>query len=156
MSRTKMFPSKGSALLTPLPVFILCILATLAGANGPRSESDWPHWRGHGNDAIVTGSGLLDNAATHGFKVRWKADIGSGYSSISIAAGVAVTMFADDGFDYMAAFDAVTGEERWRYRIDETHLVSSVSGNEISRQQHLHCLFLTYISAQRYGRCRTK
>ena len=103
-------------------ILILLVACSLGWANEGKSEKDWPGWRGHGNDAIVTGTGLFESGETYGFKLRWKVELGSGYSSVSIAHGMAVTMFSDDTDDYVIAFDAMNGEERWRYRIDKTHL----------------------------------
>lgn len=122
MRQTMKLTRRTSRRFSALMVLILISFLAVAYANEDKSETNWPGWRGHGNDAVVTGTGLFEASDTYGLKVRWKADIGSGYSGISIADGIVVTMFADDGFDYLAAFDAVSGTERWRYRIDETHL----------------------------------
>jgi enterochelin esterase-like enzyme/outer membrane protein assembly factor BamB len=82
--------------------------------------ADWPHWRGPlysgaaVDESFVLGSG-------QGLTVAWQKDLGSGYSSISIADGLAITMFSDGEKDYMIALDAATGEEKWRYKLDETY-----------------------------------
>jgi outer membrane protein assembly factor BamB len=83
--------------------------------------ADWPHWRGPlysgaaVDESFVLGSGK-------GLSVTWQKELGSGYSSISIADGRAITMFSDGENDYMIALDAATGEELWRYRLDETYV----------------------------------
>ena len=48
--------------------------------------------------------------------VAWRAKVGSGFSGVAVAGGKAITMF-EDGDQYVAAFDAATGEELWRRRI---------------------------------------
>ena len=95
--------------------------AFLWADNTPES-GDWPGWWGQNNDAIVTGTGLLQGGGGYEFEERWLRPLGSGYSSVSIAEGIAVTMFSDNGDDYAIALDALTGEEQWCYRIDITHL----------------------------------
>ena len=101
---------------------ILCLLVLGLWANESKTESDWPWWRGHGNDAVVNGLDLFQGHENFGFRIRWKKPLGSGYSGVSVAGGMAVTMFESGGQDYMIAYDAASGVERWRYRIGDTHL----------------------------------
>ncbi len=48
-------------------------------------------------------------------ELRWKRDLGSGYSGIAVAEGLLVTVFEAGERDVVAAFDPESGEERWRY-----------------------------------------
>ena len=82
-------------------------------------KTDWPKWRGQNQDGKATQEGVFKEG--YGLKVTWKKTLGSGYSSISIAADRAVTMFSDSTFDYMVALDAKSGAELWRYKIDSTY-----------------------------------
>jgi outer membrane protein assembly factor BamB len=45
----------------------------------------------------------------------WKASIGTGFSSISIADGRVCSMGNTDGTDHLACLDEQTGEELWRH-----------------------------------------
>jgi enterochelin esterase-like enzyme/outer membrane protein assembly factor BamB len=54
--------------------------------------------------------------------VRWRAELGSGYSGVAVAAGRAVTMFSNGPSDVLAAFDTETGKETWRVTIAERHV----------------------------------
>ncbi|MCP4899563.1 MAG: PQQ-binding-like beta-propeller repeat protein [bacterium] len=82
---------------------------------------EWSQWRGpYQTGAAVDGSFAL--GADNGFAIVWQKDLGSGYSSISIDQGRAVTMFSDGEADYLITLDADTGEELWRYRIDDTYV----------------------------------
>ncbi len=54
--------------------------------------------------------------------VRWRVDLGSGYSGVAVAAGRAVTMFTDGPRDVLAAFDTDSGKETWRVTIAERHV----------------------------------
>ncbi len=122
MIRTKTSIHVMSVKLIALLLILTVGIHHVLLAEDVESEKDWPGWRGHGNDGIVKGTGLFTNSEAYGFKLRWKVELGSGYSGVSIADGMAVTMFSDDEDDHVIAFDAMNGEERWRYRIDKTHL----------------------------------
>jgi outer membrane protein assembly factor BamB/enterochelin esterase-like enzyme len=57
-----------------------------------------------------------------GLEVAWKKKLGSGYSGVTIANGLGVTMFeAGDLNIVVVAFDTETGEERWRFEIGPRH-----------------------------------
>ena len=92
-------------------------LAALADENSDKSKSsDWPQWRGTNRDSKSPATGVFKFTDGYGLKLAWKTTIGEGYSSVSIAGNRAVTMFADDKHDYIAAFDADNGSELWRYK----------------------------------------
>jgi enterochelin esterase-like enzyme/outer membrane protein assembly factor BamB len=90
-------------------------LAPALGAPGP-AAADWPQQRGPSQNATVDGTGLLSDGG-FGLEVAWKRALGSGYSEIAVVGDLAVTMFTDGTNDLVAAFDAATGEERWRYTV---------------------------------------
>ncbi len=94
-------------------------LLLLASFTVAIAGDDWPRWRGGNMDA--TGSGDFTIGAEHGLRVAWRKPLGSGYSSVSISDGRAVTMFSDSTNDIVVAFDAQSGTELWRYRIDATY-----------------------------------
>ncbi|MEO1088782.1 MAG: PQQ-binding-like beta-propeller repeat protein, partial [Acidobacteriota bacterium] len=58
-----------------------------------------------------------------GFHLRqaWKIPIGSGSSAVVVSDGVVSTLFSDGENDVIAAFDADTGREKWRYPIEPVH-----------------------------------
>ncbi|QTD50080.1 outer membrane protein assembly factor BamB family protein [Sulfidibacter corallicola] len=47
--------------------------------------------------------------------------MGSGYSSVSIGSGIAVTLYGGETRDYAVAFDALSGDKRWSYDIGEAY-----------------------------------
>jgi len=53
--------------------------------------------------------------------VAWNKPLGSGYSSLSIAEGRAVTLTSDGEYDNVVALDAATVEQLWRRRLDVTY-----------------------------------
>ncbi|MEM6793519.1 MAG: PQQ-binding-like beta-propeller repeat protein [Acidobacteriota bacterium] len=75
----------------------------------------WTTFRG-GPDAP---RGVLPEA--FGLAVEWKRELGSGYSGISLKDGVLVTLFTAGADDVLGAFDAATGEEKWRVRLAEKY-----------------------------------
>ncbi len=99
---------------------ILLILVPAPLAAQGSEPQDWPRYRGPQQDGSSPGNGVLDRDPM-GLAVDWKRPLGSGYSSISVAVGHGVTMFTDGKDDLLVAFDAATGEERWRYRIAEMY-----------------------------------
>ena len=74
----------------------------------------WPTFRGADGtgravEVLAPGEGAL------ALKLRWKRDLGSGYSGVSVAEGLLVTVFESGDRDVVGAFDPATGEEHWRY-----------------------------------------
>jgi outer membrane protein assembly factor BamB len=148
-------------LLLALPV--LCLAATLARAD------DWPQWLGPKRDGVWRETGILDKFPKDGPKVRWRVDIGAGYSGPAVAAG---RVFVTDrvlaaGARPASPFDektAVPGKERvlclneadgkllWKHEYDCPYQVSYASGPRatptvdgdrvyaLGTMGHLHCL----------------
>src|SRR5690242_7314356 len=74
---------------------------------------DWPQWLG------PTRNGVTDEvvpAWKSPPEVVWKKDVGNGFGSPIVAGGVAYihTAVAGQEAEAVVAFDAVTGEEKWR------------------------------------------
>ena len=86
----------------------------VAAAGAQDDPGDWPQFRGRRVDGIARASGVLSRGAAPALDVTWRARLGSGYSGVSVAGGLAVTMFSDGESNVLAAFDSRTGEERWR------------------------------------------
>jgi len=86
----------------------------LAGA----SDQEWPGLRGPRHDGGAPGKLEATDGAR--FAVAWRAALGSGYSSVAVAEGRAVTLFSDGVNDVAAAFDARSGHELWRTVIAPT------------------------------------
>lgn len=100
----------------------LCLALLTFGAPllGAAPDADWPGFRGPAGDGTAPAEGVFD-ADSPGLGVAWTADLGSGYSGVSVAAGKAVTMFATGGSDWVVAFDAETGQELWRSKLGPTY-----------------------------------
>ena len=84
------------------------------------SAAQWPGLRGPSFDGAARDAELFagDNPA---LELTWKTTLGSGYSSVVVGDGRVIAMFAAEDVDVMAAFDAESGEELWRYTIADAY-----------------------------------
>ncbi len=89
-----------------------CTLAVLVAS--PALCADWPQWRGPNRDGISAEKINQDWAAEEP-KVRWRAAVGFGFSSISVSQGRAYTMGNSKDQETIWCFDAVTGRELWSH-----------------------------------------
>lgn len=90
----------------------LCLLTAL----GPlaATAADWPQWRGPDRTGISTESGWNANWNTPP-KVLWKANVGIGFSSFTVANGRVYTTGNEDNKDTVFCFDAATGKQVWKH-----------------------------------------
>lgn len=102
-------------------VVIACLLSAGLIYSSDSDENDWPRWRGINHDGKSLQKGVFNFDQGYGLKVAWKKPLGSGYSSVSIADGRAVTTFSDSTYDYVVAFDTEKGDELWRFKLDSTY-----------------------------------
>ena len=97
-----------------LGLLLLVVQAPLVGGG------EWRHWRGPDHDGRAPDTGVFGE--TFGLELAWKTSLGAGYSGIVVSGGRLVTMFSDGQTDWLAALDAETGREIWRYKIDKTYV----------------------------------
>ncbi|MCH8805445.1 MAG: PQQ-binding-like beta-propeller repeat protein, partial [Planctomycetes bacterium] len=100
--------------LRALALSVLCV-----APNGT-SAADWPNWRGPNHDGTIDAPGQFFDRP-FGLEIVWKRRIGSGYSGMTVAQGRLLTMFADGESDLLAAFNAQTGSELWRFRMGDMY-----------------------------------
>ena len=86
--------------------------ALILSVQSIRAE-DWPQWRGPRRDGISRETGLLKVWPSGGPRVLWKASgLGSGYSSVAVAAGKIFTSGDTGGASRVLAFD-LNGKPLW-------------------------------------------
>lgn len=103
---------------TGLYRFAVCLLAVLSIAASLKA-ADWPHWRGPDYDGISKETAFNPSALTEP-KILWKAEVGVGYSAVSVADGRAYTMGnVNKNTDVVFCFDAVSGKELWKHEYPE-------------------------------------
>ena len=98
--------------LTTLAAFLLSVSPKL-------TASDWPQWRGQNRDGIAKETGLLKTWPANGPPLLWQVkDLGSGYSTPSVAAGRLYVM-SNKGVDdeFVKALDMKDGKQEWSTRI---------------------------------------
>jgi len=83
-------------------------------AAGDPSDGDWPQWRGPDRDGV---SRETDWTSEGQPKDLWKASVGLGYSTVSVANGRLYTLGYDveQELDVVFCLDAETGEEVWTH-----------------------------------------
>ncbi len=79
------------------------------------TADDWAHWRGPGRNGISAEKGWNSNWPKDGPPILWKASVGQGYSSVSIAKGRAYTTGNANGQDTVFCLDAKSGKEIWKH-----------------------------------------
>lgn len=104
--------SRGIFLFAGLAACVLCGVSW--------AGTDWPGFRGPNFDGTVPEARLFEGESA-ALTLGWKVALGSGYSALAVGDGRLVTMFADGDADVLAAFDPVSGDELWRYRIADTY-----------------------------------
>ena len=78
------------------------------------NAADWPNWRGPDHNGISSETGWLTAWPEAGPKVLWKAEVGTGFASISVSNGRAYTMGNTKNTDVLYCLDAETGAEIWK------------------------------------------
>lgn len=76
---------------------------------------DWPRWRGPELNGISKEKNWTTVWPKEGPKQVWKANVGIGFSSVTIADGHLYTMGNKDDQDTIYCFDAATGKEVWKH-----------------------------------------
>ena len=81
------------------------------------SAEDWPQWRGVGRRGMWTESGIVSNFPKEGLPVRWKAQVGPGFSGPVVADG---RVFVSDrqrdrNAERVLCFDEHKGQLLWVY-----------------------------------------
>ncbi len=88
--------------------------------------ADWARFRGPDQNGISKETGINAGALEGGGKILWKANVGIGFSSITIANGRAYTMGNQKATvggktdtDTVWCLDAITGKEIWKHSYAE-------------------------------------
>src|SRR5215471_5707368 len=95
----------ASLLRWSLPLALL-LSAAARGADDPTKSEDWPRFRGPQLNNLSPDKGLLKKWPKDGPKVVWKAtNIGSGYSSVTVAGDRVYTIGNRRSKSYLVALD---------------------------------------------------
>lgn len=137
-----MMKLSAAATLLLLQVFHPCLHA-----------ADWPRWRGADQNGISEESDWQAKFPDGKAKVAWKKNVGTGFSSVVVAGGSLLTMGNDGGTETVWCFDALSGEEKWKFEFEcpldpkyfeggptSTPTVDGDTVYTLSRRGHLHAL----------------
>jgi outer membrane protein assembly factor BamB len=79
---------------------------------------DWPQWRGSDRDGVWHETNIVQQFTAPRLAVKWRADVGPGYSGPTVADGrVLITdrVFKPDEGERVHCFDAMDGRRLWSY-----------------------------------------
>lgn len=101
-----------------LPPVFLRLVTVLSLLGSPVSVSrlladDWPQWRGPNHDGIS--SEAIPEPLPDSLPLLWRAEVGTGFSSVAVAGHRLVTMGNRDDVDTVWCLDTRTGEVLWRH-----------------------------------------
>jgi outer membrane protein assembly factor BamB len=97
--------------------FIAALL--LAALPHAVQSADWPQRRGIGNDGISAETSWVHAWPKEGPPILWKASVGTGFSSITVAQGSAYTMGNTGEVDSVFCLSTEDGSIRWKFSYDE-------------------------------------
>src|SRR5262245_23769266 len=77
--------------------------------------NDWPRWRGQDLNGMSKEMGGTISWPQEGPKQLWKAAVGIGFSSLTVADGRVFTMGNSNETDTVFCFEESSGKELWKY-----------------------------------------
>ncbi len=116
---------------------LACVFVTVAVYFHPTTDAvadDWPQWRGPTRDGVWKETGLLKEFSTEP-KVKWRAEIGSGYSGPTVSDGrvyVMDRMTEPEQIERVLCFAADTGAEVWKHQYPCEYRIGYTAGPRAS------------------------
>ncbi len=98
-------------------LFLLLATIVIIGTSSPLKAQDWTSIRGNDGRGSANPGGILSQTSNVELKVRWKKELGSGYSSVVVAGDHVIAAFTDNKNDNIASLDRDTGATRWQTSI---------------------------------------
>lgn len=77
---------------------------------------DWPNWNGSNHDGISRETGFADAWPKDGLPIEWTLEIGTGFSSMSVAGERLFAMGHKDGEETVWCLNRRTGQVLWTHR----------------------------------------
>src|SRR5262245_39547181 len=75
----------------------------------------WPVRRGPNHNGISAESGWLDTWPQSGPRILWRANVGTGFCTVSVSGGRLYTIGNKDDTDSVRCLDAETGKSVWEH-----------------------------------------
>lgn len=125
-------------------------VAVVSLAAIPADAADWPQWRGPNRNSVGEAISVSEETP---LKEVWRAEVGTGFSSLVVSDGRLVTMGNRDDHDVVTCLDAESGRTLWEFRYEcplDPNLFEggptstpTVDGSDVftlSRRGDIHCL----------------
>jgi outer membrane protein assembly factor BamB len=116
-------------------------------ARSPVSQGfDWPRWRGPNGDGISHETGWNPKSLSGGPRLKWKANVGVGYSNVAIRGNRLYTMGLKKEGNIVSCLWADTGKRIWQYSFpsyNDTQSTPTTDGTSVytlSNEGILLCL----------------
>jgi outer membrane protein assembly factor BamB len=87
----------------------------ISGSAMANAPEDWSQWRGPKRDGVSSETKWAENIAKGGPKQLWTAELGLGFSSVSVFKDRVYSMGWRDGQDSVYALDEATGKVIWTH-----------------------------------------
>lgn len=139
------------SVLTAVPTLLAAGLFLALAPAAP--ALDWPQWRGPQRNGISAETGWSSAWSGKGLKTLWKAEVGTGYGSVSVSQSRLYILGNTADQDSVYCFDATAGKPVWKYTypcpakdpngyngVRSTPTVDSNRVYTTSRQGQLFCL----------------
>ncbi len=99
-------------------IALSCLCLTL-NLTATTYAADWPNWRGPNHNGISSESGFIPKFQSNKPNFAFRIDIGTGFSSISVANQKAYTMGNENDTDIIYCIDANSGKIIWTHKYPE-------------------------------------
>ena len=98
-------------------LFPLAVLALFFAVQA-LPAADWPRWRGPDLNGSSKEAGWNPEFPGGEPRIAWKARVGTGFSSVSVADGRLFTIGNEEGAETVWCLDAKTGKEVWKHEYE--------------------------------------
>ncbi|MCY2931010.1 MAG: PQQ-binding-like beta-propeller repeat protein [Planctomycetota bacterium] len=105
---------RGGAMAAAAAGAVLLACGVLWSAGQAGGGKDWPGFLGAQRDGSSSETGWSTDWGASGPKTLWQAQVGVGYSCVSVSDGKAYTMGNAADVDTVFCFDAVKGDVIWK------------------------------------------
>jgi outer membrane protein assembly factor BamB len=97
------------------------------------AQDSWQQFRGNNRNGASTDIRINEKSLDTGQSMVWKKTIGSGYTEILASNNKVFTMISEKtdsikGSEFLAAYDAISGEEVWKTPVDSMVIDSDGAG----------------------------
>jgi outer membrane protein assembly factor BamB len=97
---------------------VFAIIAAFLAFAQPAAAEDWPQWRGKNRDGVWTETGIVDKLPSGQLPIKWRVEVGSGYSGPTVAEGqVFLTdrLTKPEEIERILCFKEATGKLLWKH-----------------------------------------